>query len=661
MLLRRCLYFFFFCLNSQLNLVTSQSAIKNTSSKLGKEIKKIKPKKLANLKFYVGVSIGHAVSSRPSIDSYFTKIHKENRKKKFIENFSKITYELKNLDSKKTKIKLTNENAMKAWEYFSNVFLFSYVENNNIHFKVNLSAINNLSSHQPNNIDLILSLITVQRINNIFQYISYATDLDNSLYEFLSFTCGSHTATLMRGIGKYNDTPMCEDFNGEIFPVKKDGSSSKIEIESLKDLSENIKSFDDVYMSFLKNLIPMVDAKDIHYYLLDGELQLWHWKNHNFKENDYKKLSFEKVNNMENNSSKVIKKNKEQEKQEKIEKKEQEEQLNKEDKKKMKKKKEEKQDLKMQKKNSKEEEQETEVPEIISSEPVAKKIPILEYIDNPSQDKLKSNYLTFLLILCQKNNDKKAIENQEELVRKLQAELIEYNIYNTNTFNQLMFCLFGFHNKMNGQFGYLPNSYILKILEGNKDEKDIKSAMSVVNQDNGLKNSNYDLPIYDAVENGDLFKNSMNSLPELEDVTINQSFVGLSLLAMNDYLCGGIFLDFIVNTHKNKVIQQEFNRNYYMDFYGGIGFMKCLYVCGIISLMRSPQYFFSKLCDLGMGIGIIIKSEIEGLFMMVRFSFIWDINNNLFCFKFALNAYKCLNQNTSNNCDEDAATYIEYV
>ena len=210
---------------------------------------------------------------------------------------------------------------------------------------------------------------------------------------------------------------------------------------------------------------------------------------------------------------------------------------------------------------------------------------------------MPSNYIVFFNLLI----PDQIFLNMKDL-QTFQKELWDSNKdykFDYNYINKAFFFLFGYQGQSTINTRQLPASYILN----NCNADEIKKINNEKN--NPLIEENYDIPNYETQDNFKILERSLKTLPRSSPLEVNQSFISGFVGVFNDYLCGFTSFSYVMNNLIENSHQDTFYTSY-VDICGGIAFMKNLYLCLLVTMMASPQYFLNKWMDCGIGIGFII-------------------------------------------------------
>lgn len=599
------------------NIVISTSFVKEIKDKIQKNIEKSK-----NFKIYGNLNFGLVYGMRLSRKNPLTRIHYFFRKKNFIKNITQVKYrQLNNIQdfSKYTEYNINEIEANKLWDYFFNTIDGFYYNNNDEYSNI-LKYIPNetlVKDFQKNNYNRSI-IESICNINYVYYIYSFNIIKDNKLdvgeiFYFYNYVNGSN---LKNGISKDNNFASSWDQNIIWYSIDKQKLKTGKDFLLLKDIEKKhiekmVSCINNNNIYLYKNLVAIMDADKTHYFLIDENKKIWHWKDHEASFN----IEKGKFNQVESFSLK----------------------------------------------NDEEKKSTT----ISSSATQEKEIQNLEFskiklINQLFQDDIRnSSYLSFLYLLSENiPNDfpKKILEisRLESFVEVLtkNGKIFEFNTNNRDVLNKVFYFVLGYNGQENlAGKGVLPLSF-LKVTNVTKE-----SIQAYIKEDGAnLENNIYDLSDYNDIKNDEFINNSLMSLPKFNEYTISSIYASCGIYGLYDLYIISICFNYTLSNNIQSHVKDLDSKYspYILEMAFGIQIINNLYLCIVNELLLPSVYKFNTFCDYSVGFGIIISS----LPFMIKIFIVYDIYNNILNIKSSIGAITILYGNDNYNESDDF--YVEY-
>lgn len=621
---------------------------------------RISVKNLKDFNIYCGIGMSFSIGKRNNKDSQLTKLHEKIRKNNFIENINKLQYSLgeinKNGISKDVKnFQISTREADLLWEYFSYIFHKVQVNEKDdffIEYLLNtdfLHIFNIASKLENEKNNFIETLVNINFVENIFN-INYDIKFYDSFSEIFYIYTLTNLPHMQSGLATSNNLS-ANNTENEYWYIVKNGEIKK---EKSGQLTNASKIINNNNISFFKQLIPVSDENNIHFFILDEKGQIFHWLNH--KNFEYETSTFKKVGSFDYKDTNIsidktfVKKEEEKIKEEKIEEKREIKDLEKKhlSKENINKKKQEEESLI---EKEKEEEKYEKNNEVLGSQ--------LKLCKNTFKKNSKnSNSLTIMYLLeLSENNSKssrKILEKKqlEDFIKNLQDNK-NLKLLNENSLNEVFYFLLGHHGK-NIKFnnGFLPVNYI-KYSGISKEKLD-----KLEETDKKLSENYYDLSNYEGLDNNkEYIKNAFSSLPITNQMTNQVIYANFLLCAINNNFIFLTMFNMIVNNKiQSDIKNKEEYSPYIINLQGGIRIFNNVYLTGVTELLLPNLYKYNKFCDFSVGVGLIINM----LPFLLNIGLLFDIYNNTLNLKFSFNLLvEVFGTNTYENSNKPP--YLEYI
>ena len=353
---------------------------------------------------------------------------------------------------------------------------------------------------------------------------------------------------------------------------------------------------------FFRQLIPTIDGDKFHYFVVDENGKIFHWKDH--KDFEYEKSNFQQVNSFDASDT-------------------------------------------------------TKKGESING----KDLPLCKNLFKKNM--AYSNDLTIMYLLSnpESNKDfpKKIIEKQdlENFILKIKEERNLKDL-DSSSLNKVFYFLLGHHGKnISCNKGFLPITYIKYSGITHEDlSKKCKEDSNLLNGENF-----YDISNYEGINNNEEhIKNAFNSLPIANEMTYyNFSFNILACILYEDYLAIGMY-DYLFKEKITSEINEKF-AHHRMNFQVGKKIFNNLYVGGIFEVYPTLYKNYINMLDilnfLDLNVGLAIFIRISR-FLLINVYGMYDVSNNIFSIRFSLN-YLFFQVNGKDNYENRGEAYLEYI
>lgn len=611
----------------------------------------IKGSNYSSIKIYMGIGIGASIGKRNSKNSYLTNIHSNLRKKQFINYISKIKYTINEnspsgINPKNHLISDGESNIL--WNYFSSIFHKIQINNDyNIQYLLDvnfLDKINLLSKIIQERKNFAEALININYINHIFNISNSSVKLYDSLSKVFYFYGLTNYNNMKNGL-TINDNLSVENRENKDWYMAKD---TEVKLENSIELTNASKIINNSNINFFRQLIPLINENEIHYFILDENGKLYHWEDH--KNFEYNSDSFQRVNDLNIQDTKIIFNEKtKQEKNIKIQEYKNRKNIEIQNIK----------NIKDPNENKKIKEIEDKYNQLIKNEEYyietkikGSNLKLFKNIFNNS-NKGYPNYLTLMYLLEFPENTNIVVQKQqlEDFIKDLKNNK-NLRDFKYESLNKIFYFLLGHHRKnISVKNGFLPYQYINFAI---KDKKDLTKTLD--NNKNLSSGENlYDISNYDDVENNnENLKNAMDSLPitnPMENYIIYANIILCSLY--KNFICILIYNHTVYNNIISNV--KENISPEILSLQGGVCIYNNLYMTLIGELLFPNFYKYNKYFDLAVGIGFIINI----LPLLINISFVFDLYNNIINFKLSLNVL--VNVYGNKDMDNINAPYISYI
>jgi hypothetical protein len=571
--------------------------------------------KLKNWNIYGNINIGINYGKRLSADNLLTKyIHRQLRKKDFDKNIKEVKYrQLNNIEdlTKYMEKNITPLEANKFWDFCCNTLASVYYKDNDknsniLFFSTIDTFIQNNKDKNYYNRSLIESICNINYVYHIYQIFHNNKLIIDEVFYFYNRI---NYSNLKNGINKNNSFLIENEQNKKIYTL----NNKKLEIkEDSLFFSNTIKNKEDRInininnenIFIYKNLVAIINEKDVHFFIIDKYGDIYHWKNH--EEFNIENGKFIKVKNFSLENSIFN--------------------LKKED-------------------NHNNQKLKTHLE--------FKELQLLE--DLYRNDIQYSSYLTFLYLLTSNQPNefpKKIVELSElqDFIKFLDNKNRVYEFKRENI-NKIFYFILGYNSEENyANKGLLPLSFLKSI---NVNEETIKNY---IKEDANLKNNLYDLSNYLDSKNIDPINKSLISIPKTNKLETQNIYINGGMYGLYNIYIISISLSYILNNNIHSEIEQLENKYspYILEISFGVCFLENCYFCFVNEFLFPSLYEFNKYCDYTLGFGVIITS----FPFLVKIFLVYDIYNNILNIKSSLGGTTLLYGNIDNFTNKDF--YVEY-